>query len=135
MGKIYEFNGTISELVVSGASDFEATSNNRYIYYLTTAHELYSVKRSNVQLISNGAEKIYKNNSDKLFVVMSDKSLYSVSGAKKSDVISSDTVSCLCDGDITYYLTTISDDTGTFDLYYSDDGKNFTLSVSGVKKQ
>ena len=135
MGKIYEFNGTISELVVSGASDFEATSNNRYIYYMTTAHELYSVKRSNVQLISNGAEKIYMNNSDKLFVVMTDKSLYSVSGAKKSDVISSDTVSCLCDGDITYFLTTFRDDTGTFDLYSSDDGKKFTLSVSGVKKQ
>lgn len=135
MGKIYEFNGNISELIVSGASDFEATANNKYVYYMTTAHELYSVKRSNIQLIANGADKIYKNSSDDLFIIMTDKTLYSVSGVKRSDVIASDVVSCLCDGDITYFATGFKSETGTFDLYSSVDGGKFRLSVSDVKKQ
>lgn len=134
MGKIYKYNGTISELVVSGASNFEATKNNRYIYYMTTAHELYSVKRSNVQLIANEVSKIYLNNSDELFVVMIDKTLYSVNGTKKSDILDSDVILCSCDGDITYFAKDFKSETGTFDLYSSYDGEKFGLAVSGVIK-
>lgn len=134
MGKIYKYNGTISELVVSGASNFEATKNNRYIYYMTTAHELYSVKRSNVQLIANEVSKMYMNNSDELFVVMIDKTLYSVDGVKKSDTLDSDVIFCSNDGDITYFAKGFRSETGTFDLYSSVDGRKFNLAVSGVMK-
>ena len=134
MGKIYKFDG-VSELVVSGASDLEAVSNNKYIYYMTTAKELYSVKRSNIQIISASVYKIYKNDDDKLFIVTTDKTLYSVSGAKKSELIASDVLSCVCDGDVVGYSTSFAGATGTSDFYTSTDGKNFSLAASGVKKQ
>lgn len=134
MGKIYKFDG-VSELVVSGASDFEAVSNNKYIYYMTTAKELYSVKRSNIQIISASVDKVYKNDDGKLFIVTTDKTLYSVSGAKKSDIIASDVLSCVCDGNLVCYLTSFAGATGTSDFYTSTDGKKFNLAVSGVKKQ
>lgn len=134
MGKIYKYNGTISELVVSGASNFEATKNNRYIYYMTTSHELYSVKRSNAQLIANEVSKMYLNNSDELFVVMIDKTLYSVNGVKKSDELSSDVIFCSCDGEITYFAKGFKSETGAFDLYSSVDGRKFDLAVNGVMK-
>ena len=134
MGKIYKYNGTISELVVSGASNFEATKNNRYIYYMTTAHELYSVKRSNVQLIANEVSKIYLNNSDELFVVMTNKTLYSVKGVKKSNELASDVIFCSYDGDITYFAKDFRSETGTFALYSSYDGRKFDLAVNGVMK-
>lgn len=134
MGKIYKFNGSTSELVVSGASNFEATKNNRYIYYMTTAKELYSVKRSNVQLIANEVAKIYLNNSDELFVITTDKTLYEVNGAKKSDPLDSDVIFCSSEGDITYFAKNFRSETGTFDLYSSVDGGKFSLAVNGVMK-
>lgn len=135
MGKIYEYSGKTAELVVSGASDFEATSNNKYIYYLTTARELYSVKRSNIQLIANEADKMYLNSSDTLYIIMTDKTLYSVSGVKRSDVIASDVVYCACDGDITYFATGFKSETGSYDLYSSVGSGKFNLAVQSVMKQ
>ena len=53
-GRIYAYNGKESELVVNSADSFFATAENRYIYYMTSGDEVYSVKNNNNQLIAKG---------------------------------------------------------------------------------
>lgn len=134
-GKIYKYNGNLSELVVSGANDFEATSSNRYIYYMTTGKELYSVKGSNVQLIASDAEKMCMTGSDKLLFIMTDKNLYSVSGAKRSDILGENASFCTSDGDISFYASDYNSEMGTFDLFSSVNGRKFRFAAQGVVKQ
>ena len=78
--------------------------------------------------------KIYLNNSDELFVITTDKTLYEVNGAKKSDPLDSDVIFCSGEGDITYFAKNFRSETGTFDLYSSVDGGKFSLAVNGVMK-
>lgn len=133
-GKIYRYNGAISEQIADGAKDFEATSKNRYVYYITESHELYSVKGSNTQLIASDAEKIYMTASDDLSVIMADKNLYSISGTKRSDVIDEQVSFCIREGDIVYYTADYSIENGTYSLYSSKDGKKFRLTAENIIK-
>lgn len=134
IGRIYRYNGATSEQIVNGANDFEATSKNKYIYYITAAHELYSVKGSNTQLVASDAEKMYMTATDDLLVIMTDKNLYSISGTKRSDVIGSEVSFCVREGDVVYYTADYNVENGTYVLYGSKDGKNFRLAAENVIK-
>ena len=133
-GKIYRYDGAISEQIADGAKDFEATTKNRYIYYINASAELYSVKRNNTQLIASDAEKICMTSSDDLLVIMADKTLYSISGTKRSDLIDDNVSFCVKEGDIVYYTADYSAENGTYLLYSSKDGKNFRLTAENIIK-
>lgn len=134
MGRIYRYNGATSEQIVSGANDFDATSNNKYVYYITAAHELYSVKGSNTQLVASNADKMYMTISDDLLVIMTDKNLYSISGTKRSDVIDSQVSFCVREGKVVYYTADYNAENGTYVLYGSKDGKKFRLISENIIK-
>lgn len=131
-GRIYAYNGKESELVISGAGDFQATSKNRYIYYMTSAGEVHSVKGSNNQLIANGAYRFYLNSDDLLYIIMTDRKLYSVNGARRSDVIAENVSFCDGNGNFFCYAADFNSDTGTYDMYITDNGKKFTLAAEDV---
>lgn len=133
-GGVYCYDGAVSELIADGATDIEATSENRYVYYLNSSKELYSVKRNNVQLVSSGADKIYMTESDDLLVIMTDKNLYSISGTKPGDVIDDNVSFCVREGEIIYYTADYSTENGTYALYSSDDGKKFELTAENIIK-
>ncbi|MBR3868403.1 MAG: hypothetical protein IKM66_03740 [Clostridia bacterium] len=133
-GKIYRYDGAISEQIADGAKDFEVTSKNRYVYYITESNELYSVKRSNTQLVASDADKIYMTSSDDLLVIMTDKTLYSISGTKRSDIIDDKVSFCIREGDIVYYTADYSAENGTYTLYGSKDGKKFHMTAENIIK-
>ena len=134
-GRIYSYNGKESELALSGAVDFQSTSKNRYIYTMTSAGEVYSLKGTNNQLIAKGAYRFYMNTDDTLFIIMTDRNLYSVKGTKRSDVIASDVNTCAVKGEFFCYSADFNSDTGTYDVYFSSNGKRFSLVAEDVIKQ
>ncbi len=133
-GRLCRYDGGISEQIANDVIDFEATAKNRYVYYITESNELYSVKRSNTQLVASDADKIYMTESDDLLVIMADKKLYSISGTKRSDVIDEQVSFCIREDDIVYYTADYSTENGTYALYGSNDGKNFSLSAENIIK-
>ncbi|MBO5934542.1 MAG: hypothetical protein J6Q94_03540 [Clostridia bacterium] len=133
-GNVYRYDGAVSEQIASNATDFEATSKNRYVYYITGSNELYSVKRSNTQLVASDAEKIYMTASDILLVIAENKNLFSISGTKRSDIIDENVSFCVREGDIIYYTADYSIKDGTYSLYCSEDGKKFRSVAENIIK-
>ena len=133
-GRLCRYDGAVSEQIADGVNDFEVTSKNRYVYYINASNELYSVKRSNTQLVAAEADKIYMTASDDLLVIMADKTLYSISGTKRSEVIDDNVSFCIREGEIVYYTADYSTENGTYALYGSNDGKNFRLTAENIIK-
>ena len=133
-GRIYRYDGAASEQITDNATDFEATSKNKYVYYLTASNELYSVKRSNTQIIASDAEKIYMTASDVLLVIAENKNLFSISGTKRSDIIDENVSFCMREGDIIYYTADYSIKDGTYSLYCSKDGTKFRSAAENIIK-
>ena len=72
--------------------------------------------------------------SDDLLVIMADKTLYSISGTKRSDLIDDNVSFCVKEGDIVYYTADYSAENGTYSLYSSKDGKKFRLTAENIIK-
>lgn len=133
-GRIYDYNGKESELAISGAVDFQATSGNRYLYYMTSAGEVYSVKGTKDQLIAKGAYRIYMNSDNTLYLIMTDRKLYSVKGTRRSDVIAENVSSCAVKGSFFCYSADYNADVGTYDIYITENNKKFSLAAEDVVK-
>ena len=102
---------------------------------MTSAGEVYSLKGTNNQLIAKGAYRFYLNADDTLFIIMTDRNLYSVKGTKRSDVIASGVNTCAVKGEFFCYSADFNSDTGTYDVYFSSDNKRFSLVAEDVVKQ
>ncbi len=133
-GRIYAYNGNDNELVISGAVDFQATEKNRYIYYMTSAGEVYSVKGVNNQLIAKGAYRFYMNADNTLYLIMTDRKLYCVDGTRRSDVLAENVNSCAKKGSFFCYMADFNSDVGTYDVYYAQNNKKFSLVAEDVIK-
>lgn len=133
-GRVYAYNGEESELIVTGAESFYATSQNKYIYYMLAGGEVYSVKNNNNQLLAKGVFRYYLHSDNTLYLLMSDNRLYSVKGVKRSDVIAENVNFCISDGDIFYYACNYNSDKGTYTLHSSSDGKDFSLVSENISR-
>lgn len=131
-GKIYEYDGKDAVLIISGASDIEASGGN--VYYMTSGHGLFVIKGKNTISLASDAMQMRMTESGRLLVLKIDKTLYSVSGTKLGDAIASNVSLCISDAGVAYYLADYDSSTGTFDLYGSTDGKRFSLAQKNVKQ-
>lgn len=131
-GKIYEYDGENATLVISGASDIEASGGN--IYYMTSGHGLFVIKGKNTISLASDAVQMCMTASGRLLVVKNDKTLYSVSGTRLGDAIASNVSECINEAGVSFYLADYDESTGTHDLYSSTDGKRFVLAQENVKQ-
>ncbi|MBR5233226.1 MAG: hypothetical protein IKW03_03345 [Clostridia bacterium] len=124
-GELRKFRNNEDVLLVNGASSMAASSDGKDIYYVTNGNKLYSYRKGQATLLADGLEKMYMSDSDRLYFIMSDRTMYSVKNGKRSDMIDENVYTCRCGSGFVYYSKNYSSRTGSFELYGTEKELSF----------
>ena len=76
----------------------------------------------------------YLHSDNRLYLLMSDRNLYSVNGTKRSDLIAENVNFCISEGEVFYYASNFISDKGTYTLYSTLDGKTFNFVSESISR-
>ncbi len=133
-GEIRKFRKNKDELLINGASGMNASSDGKYIYYVTNGNKLYSFRNGQATLLADGLEKMYMSDSDRLYFIMTDRTMYSVKNGKRSEMIDENVYTCRCGNDVVYYSKNYSSRTGSFELYGTENELSFRFIADGLTR-
>lgn len=131
-GSIYSFDGSESVLVVSGARSFEASDNGKYIYYTDASYGLSVYCKGENTVLASSVAQMGMTSKNKLPVMLTDGSMYIVSGKKISDKKDDGVHGFFVTPSAAFYSKNYNDGTGTFALYASDGSAKFKKSTDAV---